>query len=94
MPAPPAVRVEVIDGVEYAHPSSEWTKKLEKEFHWQLYWRQQNVMNNLIQPGDHLLEIGPGSGFTTNYLRSKGIQVTTLDLNPDKKPDIVANIAQ
>lgn len=81
----------VLDGVEYPRDST-WINRLENETHWRLYWRQQSVMDGLIQPGNRLLEIGPGTGFTTNYLRSKGMHVTTLDFAPGMKPDIVANM--
>lgn len=49
-------------------------------------------MQQLIQAGNRVLEIGVGSGFTANYLRSKGVIVTTLDIDEDKSPDIVANV--
>jgi Methyltransferase domain len=84
-------RVESIDGIDYRY-SSAWIHKLEDEQHWRLYWRQQHLMKDLISAGDHVLEIGLGSGFTRNYLQSKGIRVTTLDLDEAKKPDILANI--
>jgi cyclopropane fatty-acyl-phospholipid synthase-like methyltransferase len=81
----------VVDGVEYPRDST-WIKKLETELHWRMYWRQQALMDGLIEPGQRLLEIGPGTGFTTNYLRSKGYHVTTLDFDPGMQPDIVANM--
>jgi cyclopropane fatty-acyl-phospholipid synthase-like methyltransferase len=84
-------RVQVEDGVEYRF-SADWTKKLEEEFHWRLYWNQASVLDGLIRPGEHLLEIGPGTGFMKNYLISKGYRVTTLDIDDQKGPDIVANI--
>ncbi len=81
----------VIDGVEYPSDST-WITELEIELHWRLYWHQQYLMKDLIRPGDRLMEIGPGTGFTSNYLRSKGIRVTTLDFTPGMKPDIEANM--
>ena len=74
--------------------SSDWTDKLENQKHWNLYWHQQRLIHNYIKPGNHLLEIGPGNGFTTNLLRNKGFQVTTLDIDENKKPDICANIVE
>jgi len=74
--------------------SSDWVQHLESERHWRLYWRQQKLMDGLIGPGDSVLELGPGSGFTSTYLRSKGIAVTTLDIDPAKGPDIVANVVE
>ena len=79
--------------MEYRY-SSHWIHELESETHWRLYWRQQKLMRELVAAGDRVLEIGVGTGFTANYLRSKGVHVTTVDIDPDKRPDIVANIAE
>lgn len=79
------------DGVVYRY-ASEWIRKLESEDRWRLYWRQQQLMDGLLTPGQSLLEIGPGNGFTSSYMRSRGYKVTTLDIDPEKHPDIVANI--
>lgn len=74
------------------HYSTNWIYSLESEKHWRLYWTQLNLMKNDVKPDQHVLEIGVGSGFTANYLRSKGVRVTTIDIDPEKKPDIVSNI--
>ncbi len=79
--------------MEYRY-SSHWIHELESEAHWRLYWRQQKLMQDLVRQGDQVLEIGVGTGFTANYLRSKGVNVTTLDIDADKQPDVVANVAQ
>jgi len=84
---------EIIRGVEYKY-SSEWIYDLESEQHWRLYWYQQKLMQNKANFGDNVLEIGVGSGFTANYLKSKGVNVKTLDIDRDKKPDIVANLVE
>jgi len=46
-----------------------------------------------VRPGQALLEIGPGNGFTSGYLRGQGFEETTLDIGPGKHPGIVANVA-
>lgn len=79
------------NGITYRF-SSAWIQELESEEHWRLYWRQQKLMEGRIHGGDSILEIGVGSGFTANYLRSRGFHVTTVDIDRDKRPDIVANI--
>ena len=79
------------DGQTYQY-STEWIHALESEAHWRLYWHQQNLVQGLVQAGDTVLEIGVGTGFTANYLRSKGVQVTTLDIDSGKNPDIVTNV--
>ena len=83
--------IEVVSGTQYKYSSS-WIHSLESEKHWRLYWQQQNIMEDLVDAGQHVLEIGVGSGFAANYLRSKNIAVTTLDIDEDKNPDIVANL--
>ena len=86
------LRVEVVDGVEYKY-GAEWTKMLEARQHWEFYWYQQKLMDGLVAPGtDRILEMGTGSGFAANYCRSRGMDVTTLDIDDEKNPDICANI--
>ena len=84
---------ETLNGTTYRY-SATWIKKLEAEEHWRLYWKQQALLNNFISEGDSVLEIGVGSGFTANYLRSKGHEVTTFDIDSDKSPDIVGNLVE
>jgi uncharacterized UPF0146 family protein len=81
----------VRDRATYSY-SSDWIHTLEKETHWRLYWRQQRLLESRIESDDSILEIGVGSGFTAKYLRSRGFQVTTLDIDEEKKPDIVSNV--
>lgn len=81
----------VVDGITYRFSTS-WIHKLETEDHWRLYWHQHRLMEGRIRPGQSVLEIGIGSSFTANYLRSRGVHVTTVDIDPEKKPDIVTNI--
>lgn len=82
---------DIVDGTVYRY-SSDWIHELESELHWRYYWFQQHLMQKRIKPGDQVLEIGPGTHFTANYLQSKGVEVTTVDIDAEKKPDIVANI--
>ena len=85
-------RTEVVDDVEYKY-GAEWTKVLEERHHWEFYWYQQKLMEGFVTPGqDQVLELGVGSGFAANYCRSRGLDVTTLDIDEEKKPDIVANV--
>lgn len=42
----------------------------------------------------NLLEVGPGNGTVTDYLRKQGVLVTTLDIDPALKPDIVASLLE
>lgn len=76
---------------EYKY-TSDWIHKLEDKAHWILYWNQVSLLLEAAEKDDSILEIGKGSGFTSNYLTSKGFRVTTIDIDPDKKPDILTNI--
>ncbi len=82
---------EVREGISYRY-QSEWINQLERQDHWLLYWFQQKMIQSVIKAPSSILEIGIGSGFTSNYLKSKGHQVDTLDIDKNKRPDIVANL--
>lgn len=86
-------KIAKVRGVDYKY-SAEWIDTLESEEHWRLYWNQQKLMQDKVSRGDNVLEIGVGSGFTANYLRSKGVNVKTLDIDNEKKADITANIVE
>lgn len=55
------------------------------------YWHQINEVLSLC-PAE-LLEIGVGNKFLTKYLKDRGLQVTTLDINDRLYPDVLANAA-
>lgn len=40
-----------------------------------------------------VLEVGPGNGFLSVLLRKAGVEVTTVDINPELSPDIVSSIS-
>jgi len=82
---------EILDGVEYRY-STDWIHSLENEDHWRLYWHQMDFIKNELNQNDSILEIGMGSGFLSNYLKSKEFNVTTLDIDAGKHPNIATNI--
>jgi cyclopropane fatty-acyl-phospholipid synthase-like methyltransferase len=82
---------EYVNGIPYSY-STAWVNNIESELRWRLYWHQQKILQNKVLPGHQVLEIGVGSGFTANYLRSKGVDVITFDIDAGKKPNIVGNI--
>ena len=73
--------------------SSNWIHKLETREHWLSYWHQIKLMEGHVKQKDSLVEIGIGSGFTSNYLRSKKVDVLTIDIDKEKSPDIVSDAA-
>jgi len=74
--------------------TSEWIHRHETILHWLYYWHQIDLIRSVLQEGDRILEIGVGTKFTSNYLKNKGYEVVTLDIDKEKKPDIVANIVE
>lgn len=56
------------------------------------YWHQLRLIREEAEPGDRILEIGVGTKFTSNYLFTKGYDITTMDIDANKQPDIVADL--
>src|SRR4029077_317706 len=57
---------------------------------WMSYWHQIRAV--LAVRPKTVLEIGPGSGVFRSYLRGAGVDVKTLDLEPTRGADSVADI--
>lgn len=74
--------------------SSEWIHRFENIRHWLYYWHQINLIQSHISREDQILEIGMGTRFTSNYLKSNNYHVKTLDIDPAKNPDIIANLVE
>jgi len=74
--------------------SSDWIHRHEDIYHWTYYWHQVHLIREEIEQGDTILEIGVGTKFTSNYLKSKGFDVITADIDPGKEPDILGNIVE
>ncbi len=84
-------KIEILDGIKYRY-SSDWINDFENKTRWNYYWYQQKILHGKIELKDRILEIGVGSGFISNYLKSKGFNIKTFDIDKDKNPDIIANI--
>lgn len=54
------------------------------------YWHQINEIRQ-AQP-ENVLEIGMGNGFVSSYLRARGLDVVTLDVNPALGADVLGSI--
>jgi 2-polyprenyl-3-methyl-5-hydroxy-6-metoxy-1,4-benzoquinol methylase len=59
---------------------------------WMSYWHQIRAV--LAVRPKTVLEIGPGSGVFRSYLRAAGIDVKTLDIDPSRDVDFVADITK
>ncbi len=71
---------------------NDWINRLERKLHWEWYWHQQKLMEGVLSPNDRIAEIGVGSKFTYNYLKAKGFNIVSVDIDAGKKPDILENI--
>ena len=63
------LKEETLDNVKYTY-ATDWINNLEKKEHWLLYREQQSILREFVKKGDNVLEIGPGTGFCCNYLKS------------------------
>ena len=54
------------------------------------YWHQINEIISLKPK--KILEVGIGNGFVTRYLRDKELNVTTLDIAHDLRPDVAGSV--
>ncbi len=57
---------------------------------WCSYWYQ--IKEALALSPKRVLEVGPGSGVFTSYLRGRGIDVKTVDIDATRKPDFVCSV--
>ncbi|MBP9869586.1 class I SAM-dependent methyltransferase [Patescibacteria group bacterium] len=67
-------------------------KRYESEERWTSYYTQINEV--LGRSPDSVLEIGVGNGIVSDALKRQGIQVQTLDIDPELKPDFVGSVSQ
>ena len=68
-----------------------WINKLESRMLWNFYWTQQKIMEPYVRKDPALVEMGVGSGFCSNYLKSRGYDIQTIDIDADKNPDVVCD---
>jgi 2-polyprenyl-3-methyl-5-hydroxy-6-metoxy-1,4-benzoquinol methylase len=54
------------------------------------YWHQIHEIIRLKPK--KVIEIGVGNGFVSEYLKKRGINIITLDINKELNPDVVGNI--
>jgi hypothetical protein len=79
----------VVDHHSYSHS---WIYKLEGKALWNAYHKQASVIMNRLNSKSEILEVGKGSGFLERFLESKGYHITTIDIDKNKKPDIISDI--
>ena len=84
-------KIEYVENFELSYYSG-WINELENWDQWYLYWHQASLVQRHIDKQQKLIEVGPGTGFLSNYLNSRGWKCKTIDIDPEKKPDYVAEL--
>lgn len=59
---------------------------------WISYYRQ--IHEVLVLEPENALEIGKGSGLVGNVLKFRGLDLTSLDLDPGLSPDVVGSVTE
>lgn len=58
------------------------------------HWRQAEAVARVCGDAGRVLEVGVGSGHVAWLLQRWGYEVTTLDIEPDLAPDVVADVCE
>ena len=73
-------------------PTEHYLKDYDTKQRFISYWNQINEV--LKTNPKKVLEIGPGNKTVANYLKSKGIDVTTVDVDKGLNPDFVCSVTE
>ena len=72
--------------------SEVYFKKYDHFRRWVSYWYQiQEVLK--LQP-KKFLEVGVGNKTVSTYLQNRGLDVTTVDIDPELNPDVVCDVRE
>jgi len=66
------------------------TREYNHKGRWIHYWQQINLV--LKSGAKSILEIGPGIGIVTKFLKEAGFKIITIDIDPELKPDAVGSV--
>lgn len=68
------------------------TMKYDSKRRFASYWHQ--IAEVLAHDPDHVLEVGAGTSFVAHYLKRVGVKITTVDIDPERRPDHVASVTK
>jgi SAM-dependent methyltransferase len=71
-------------------PDHYWSRAYNSKERICSFWHQVDEV--LALGGGRVLEVGPGNGLVTEWLRRAGCEVVTLDHDPELAPDIVGSV--
>jgi len=83
-------RKKIVDGHEVVY-SPDWINDLESEIHFNWYYHQAELVYSNCTRDQKILEIGIGTGLLSDLLKKRGWDLITLDIDEEKRPDIVGN---
>ena len=69
----------------------EWFQQIGSSNFTNAFYQLRDITQN-CPSAKNVLEVGPGQGLSTQILRWKGYQVTTLDVDDTFQPDIVGSV--
>lgn len=72
-------------------PSHYFNAKYECKEHFVAHWYQINEILRYHNKAN-ILEIGVGNSFVSKYLKERKVNITTLDIDSNLKPDITASV--
>lgn len=71
-------------------PDVYFTKRYNSKGRFCSYWHQ--IQESVSLKPEKMLEIGIGNGFVSKYLKERGLNIVTLDIDRRLKPDILGTI--
>jgi SAM-dependent methyltransferase len=78
-----------LPGVQVAHEHY-WSREYNTKERLCSFWHQLDEVLRLSP--ESVLEVGPGSGLVTGWLRHAGVQTTTVDVDSSVAPDVIGSV--
>jgi SAM-dependent methyltransferase len=88
--APPERNVSEPERPVQVPPEHYWSRAYNSKERICSFWHQVDEVLGL--GGGRVLEVGPGNGLVTEWLRRAGCDVVTLDHDPQLQPDVVGSV--
>lgn len=71
-------------------PDAYFSKNYDSKGRFCSYWHQ--IQESISLKPEKMLEVGIGNGFVSKYLKERGLNIVTLDIDGRLKPDVVGTI--
>lgn len=73
-------------------PKDHYYRGYDNKERWMDYWYQIDAVLNTGK--ERVLEVGIGNGVVSDYLRKMGLNVTTVDIDPELSPDYCCSVTE